>query len=382
MLSVLSDLARHPASLHAVFALLITGSGLADDGIDRFRIAGASQGGRGSAERSDTDHVLQRKLNVMGTTLEITIRAQGRSSALTASEAAARAVAEAERRLSTWREDSELSAINNRESNRPVELSDMLAKDLADSLAWSQKTSGSFSPTLGTLVSAWDLRGQGRVPSDTELREALTASSIDGTILVDRTLQFGKLDLQFEEGGFGKGAALRDALDAALGNGARCVVLDFGGQIAVGGDCGPLQIAISDPDNRRREIAELRLYEGSVATSGLSERGFVVDGVRNGHILDPRTGTPAPDWGTVTVVAADPVAADCLATALYVMGPTRGAEWLLGHTENEVIFVQRIGPRIELTATPGLMGRIENTEGKVTYLPLRHKRTKINRTDQ
>lgn len=381
MLSVLSGLTRHPVTLHAVLALLIPGSGLADEADDRFRIADASQGDRGSVERSDTDHVLQRKQNVMGTTLEITIRAQNRSSALTASEAATRAVAEAERRLSTWREDSELSAINNRESNRPVEISDMLARDLDNALYWSRKTSGSFSPTIGSLVSAWDLRGRGRDPSDAELRDARTASSIDGTIVVDRTLHFGQPGLRFEEGGFGKGAALRDAVDSALASGASCVVLDFGGQIAVGGDCRPMQIAISDPDNRHREIAELRLFEGSVATSGLSERGFVVDGVRYGHILDPRSGTPAPDWGTVTVVAADPVVADCLATALYVMGPTRGAEWLLGHTEIEAIFIQRIGPKTEFTATPGLMGRLENTKEKVTYLPLRHQRTKSNRAD-
>lgn len=377
MVPVLSNLVTHTVSLHVVLILSIQGSGLAGDADDRRRIAGPLPGHRGRVEQSDVDHVVRRQQHVMGTTLEIIIRAQDRWSALTASEAATRAVAEAERRLSTWREDSELSAINRRESSRPIELSASLARDLGDSLDWSRKTSGFFSPSLGALVSVWNLRGPGRVPSDPELREALAASAIDGTVLVDQTLRFGQPDLRFEEGGFGKGAALRDALHAALDSGAGCVILDFGGQIAVGGDCGPQHIAISDPDDRHREIAELRLFEGSVATSGLSERGFVVDGVRYGHILDPRSGSPAPDWGTVTVVAADPVAADCLATALYVMGPNRGAEWLTGHIEIEAVFVQRNGQTIELTATPGLVGRLENTGGKVTYLPLYQQRMKI-----
>ena len=46
-----------------------------------------------------------------------------------------------------------------------------------------------------------------------------------------------------------------------------------------------------------------------------------VEGVRWGHILDPRTGRPAPAWGSVTVVSADPLEADAMATALYIMGP-------------------------------------------------------------
>ncbi len=41
-----------------------------------------------------------------------------------------------------------------------------------------------------------------------------------------------------EEGGFGKGIALRDAAAAALAAGAACVDLDFGGQFLLNGACG------------------------------------------------------------------------------------------------------------------------------------------------
>jgi len=75
-------------------------------------------------------------------------------------------------------------------------------------------------------------------------------------------------------------------------------------------------------------------------------------------------------------MATDPLAADCLATALYVMGPIRGAEWVLGHSGIEAVFVQRVGSEIELTATPGLIGRLETTAGGVTYLRSNQKRTR------
>jgi thiamine biosynthesis lipoprotein ApbE len=68
------------------------------------------------------------------------------------------------------------------------------------------------------------------------------------------------------------------------------------------------------------------------------------------------------------VVAADAVAADCLATALYVMGPDRGAVWLHGQTGIEAVFVEGSGRRTQLTVTAGLRGRLVTSEGTVTYL--------------
>ena len=168
--------------------------------------------------------------------------------------------------------------------------------------------------------------------------------------------------------GFGKGVALRQAADAARLAGADCVVLDFGGQVAIEGDCREFRVDIADPDLRDHRIATLKVRSGSVATSGNSERGLVVGGVTRGHLLDPQTGSPAPDWGSVTVVASDPVAADCLSTALYIMGPKAGGEWLQGWPEIGAVFVERSGEDARMTATPGLKGRLEVSDGNLTYL--------------
>jgi thiamine biosynthesis lipoprotein len=77
----------------------------------------------------------------------------------------------------------------------------------------------------------------------------------------------------------------------------------------------------------------LRLRSGSVATTAQSERYVDVGGERYGHVLDPRTGRPVPALGSVTVVAADPVVADILSTALFVMGPEAGRRWAAGRKE-------------------------------------------------
>ncbi len=171
-------------------------------------------------------------------------------------------------------------------------------------------------------------------------------------------LQLGSNGLRIEEGGFGKGAGLRDALAAARSHGAACAILDFGGQVAVGGACSDTTIAISNPDDRHLELASLTLETGSAATSGLNQRFFTVNGVRHGHILDPRSGRPVDDWGAVTVIAADPLDADCVSTALYVMGPDSGVTWAANHPEIEAIFAENTAGGLRLRATAGLRDRL------------------------
>jgi len=189
--------------------------------------------------------------------------------------------------------------------------------------------------------------------------EARAASGAEHLEIADRRARRMHPGLILEEGGFGKGAALRDGASAALAAGAMCVVLDFGGQVEVRGECGDHRIALADPSDRDRVIATLAFNGGSIATSGNSERAVTVEGVRYGHLLDPRGGRPVDDWGSVTVWTADPVAADCLATALFVMGPEQGGRWLGEHDSIEAVFavVEADGTPI-LRATAGLRRRL------------------------
>ena len=71
----------------------------------------------------------------------------------------------------------------------------------------------------------------------------------------------------------------------------------------------------------------LRLTDVSASTTSQSERYVEAAGERIGHVLDPRTGQPVPAWGSVTVIARDPLVADILSTTLFVLGPVRAKEW-------------------------------------------------------
>jgi len=317
-----------------------------------------------------------RRAWVMGTCLTVTVEANNRETAMNASEAALRAVTEVENRLSTWFDDSELSRLNSSAPGAAFPISPELEADLRDADHWWQETRGAFDPGIASLVEVWDLRGRGRQPSAVELTAARAVTGFGYLNLDPGFARIETAGFGIEEGGFGKGVALREAADAGREAGADCVLLDFGGQIAIGGNCQEFRLDVADPNRRDERIAVLTVRSGSVATSGNSERGLVVNGVTQGHLLDPQTGSPAPTWGSVTVLASDPVAADCLSTALYIMGPKAGGEWLQGRPEIEAVFVERSGEDTRMTATPGLEGRLEVIAGDLTFLQQKQARIK------
>jgi thiamine biosynthesis lipoprotein len=109
-------------------------------------------------------------------------------------------------------------------------------------------------------------------------------------------------------------------------------------------------------------VAELSIEGGSVSTSGNGERGIVVEGERLGHILDPRTGAPAPDFGSLTVWTADPLRADCLSTGLYVLGPEWALAWAAAHPGVEVLVLRTDGGQLRALASPGLRGRLRSLD--------------------
>ena len=265
-----------------------------------------------------------RHLTAMGTALALTVSAPTRDRALAASEAAVRAVEAAERLLSTWREDTPLARLNAAAPGVATPVSVELFGLLKKIFEWEKTTGGAFDPAVRPLVAAWGLRTGGRIPTASELAVARDASSArlftfeDSSLTVIRRESLAGID----EGAWGKGWALDRAADALRATGSIAFVLDLGGQVITGGD--ETTIAVAHPRDRSLTVATLRLKDASASTSGNSERGLVVGGRRVGHLLDPRTGQPAPDFGSVTVIAKDGLTADVLSTALFVLGPVDG----------------------------------------------------------
>lgn len=306
---------------------------------------------------------VERRVMLMGTSLDIAVEATDRETGLAASERAVQALEAAEARLSTWRSDTELARLNHAPVGERRMLSPALASDLAAALNCARETEGAFNPAVGPLVRAWGLREGGRLPSPEQRSEAVADSRFEDLDLEAGAAVRRRPGLTLEEGGFGKGAGLGDAMAALSALGVARASLDLGGQVAVLG--GGWLVPVADPRHRERPAVTLAIDGGSVSTSGNSERGIEVEGRKLGHILDPRTGEPAPDFGSLTVWTADPLRADCLSTGLYVLGPERALAWAAAHPGVEVLVLRPRGERLRALASPGLKGRLRTLDPEV-----------------
>lgn len=309
------------------------------------------------------DVTVERRVASMGTTLDLAVLAPDRAQGLAASEAALEELRRVEDLLTTWRSGGELDRVDRSPAGAAVPVGAELLALLAEDFAWIGRTGGAFDPTIAPLVRAWDLRGRGRLPSPPELERARAACGAS-KFRLDRaagTVTRLDADAGIEEGAWGKGYGLDRAASALKAAGVSGAVLDLGGQVlALGVDAAgkPWSVPVADPRDRGKTAATLRLANLSAATSGDSERSVTAEGRRIGHILDPHTGEPAPDFGSVTAVAPSGLVADVLSTAFFVLGPERGLALSrdLRHAgiANEALFLVVRGDGLEASASPGL----------------------------
>ena len=269
-----------------------------------------------------------RQVFLMGTRATLTTRAADRARGLEALDRMLAGLETTETELSTWRDDSLLSAINRGPVGQPQAASPAICELLDELAGWHRLTGGAFDPAIGILVDAWGLGDGGRHPSTVELDLARRQTGLAHLRVRAEPCEVTRArDVRLDAGAFGKGAAIDRVAGVETARGAAPWMIDLGGQVAVGGGGESWPVALAHPSRRDRSAIFLRVTEGSLATSGGSVRDMVVDGRTIGHILDPRTGLPVVREASVTVWHASAMAADILSTALYVMGIDEGLVW-------------------------------------------------------
>jgi len=77
----------------------------------------------------------------------------------------------------------------------------------------------------------------------------------------------------------------------------------------------------------------------SVATSGDYEKYFELDGKRYHHILNPKTGYPADSLISATVLNKNCTIADALATAVFVLGQSKGLRLIENLSGTEAMII-------------------------------------------
>lgn len=234
-----------------------------------------------------------------------------------------------EAKFSRYRPDSVVSRINAAAGREWVSVDAETERMLDMAEGAFTLTSGILDATLLPLQQVWNWKiAHARLPARDEIANAL---ALTGWRKVQRRpgavfLPQGGMGLDF--GGFGKELAVDRLAHLAQSRGIRDALIDLGRDIQTLGSNGvhPFwHVGIEDARRPGASLGGLALSGRAVSASGDYTRYFMHDGVRYGHILDPRTGWPVTSgMRSVTVIAQSCLEAGLYSTAVFVLGARDG----------------------------------------------------------
>jgi len=243
-------------------------------------------------------------------------------------------VAAFEAKYSRFRPDSLVSRINAAAGRDWVQVDAEMDRflDLCNSVHFM--TQGLLDVTALPLMRLWDYKAAvPRIPSTTEIAEA---RRLVGWKKVERKpgqVRLPEAGMALDFGGWGKEYAVDMVAGIAREHRITTALVDFGHDLhAIGAAPGKPGWHIGLEDPARPGVAcwgSLALANRSVASSGDYLRGFTVNGVRYGHIIDPRTGFPVAHGARqVTVIAPTCLQAGILSTTAFIMNPAEGIRFI------------------------------------------------------
>jgi FAD:protein FMN transferase len=290
--------------------------------------------------------------NVMGTSLELRVRADSGAAARRAEGAVLTEID----RLSTIFSGYDPTSEFRRWQSGPheaVRVSNELLEVLRASDRWREASAGAFDPRAQVLSQLWSAAERlGRLPSASELAEAKAILARPAWRLEEQTAT-RLSDVPVTLNAIAKGYIVERAADSALSTeGVRGLLLNVGGDLRVCGDfTQTIGIAAPDSDTESSApIALVALKDRALATSGRSQRGFRIDGRWYSHILDPRTLQPAAEVASASVIAPRSMDADALATVFNVLTPAESLKLASTQEGVDCLIINRDGRQFR---TPG-----------------------------
>ena len=282
-----------------------------------------------NSHRFHQDHVL-------GTSLDVVMMGVNAHQADQAFQAIQQEIARLDQILSTWRTDSEISALKHQ---KDAQVSNELFEVIAACEDWRSKSCGAFDARLGQLIGLWE-KNNGVHQLDENTRQQVIQQIQQQSIHLDAKQNRIQLDksLKIAPDAYAKGyiidlalVAARQAVPSLQG-----VMIDIGGDLRVWGQAPQksgwkvgVQSAQAKYDNALPEQI-LNLNNQAIAFSGKGYR----DLAGQSHLIDPKTGLPLQQVEQCVVVGHCAADADALATALAAMPPEEGMaliESLIGY---------------------------------------------------
>lgn len=305
----------------------------------------------------DSERARQAKFYAFGTEIDVSLYGVDAETADKTVDALEQAFNNVNDTWHAW-QPSTLTRINEAiAAGETVEIKPEVAAVIEEAALYARDSQHLFNPAAGRLFELWGYHQDNWFesrppPAQDNIDEWLaTAPTMDNIHIDNNVLSSDNPMVKLGFGGFAKGTAVDAAITALKQQGIENAIINIGGDLRAIGSHGdrPWRIGIRHPRKEGGMLASVAIQgDESVFTSGDYERFFTYEGTRYPHILDPRTGQPARDNISVTVIHEQAARADAAATALVVAGdewPRIAASLGIDH-----VMLMRADGQIEMTA--------------------------------
>ena len=338
-------------------------SGAACSAVSRFlalvlpTFAAVGCGGDGAGQKLYAERRL-----LLGTQVAITVGCGDEARAKRAVEKAFGRIARLEDRLSRWRPESVVSRLNRAAGKEAVNLSGETCRLLVRAREFSALSGGAFDVTVGPYVLLWKrAEERGSPPTGEEFKKTRDRVGYD-RIVLNPEMRSGRLPaagMTVDLGAIAKGYCVDAAIETLREEGIANALVNAGGDVRAIGprpDGKPWRIGVQNPDLSDKGsplLGVLAARDVAVATSGSYRQFRRIGGRRYSHIINPRTGVPADEVPSATVIAPDATTADALATALSVLGVREGLALVERMPGAEALLITREGGRMAFHRSSG-----------------------------
>ena len=227
--------------------------------------------------------------------------------------------------------ESDVVRINEAAGKDAVKVAPETLEVIQASLDMSKRSEGTFDITFAAMRGLWkfDEDLEKKVPPRDEIEKRRKLINWKDVIVDAKagTVKLRRAGMKLGLGGIAKGYAVDRAADILKKEGLKDFMVQAGGDLFVAGDKSgkPWMVGIKDPRGPRDQyFAVAPIRDHAFSTAGDYERGFVLEGKRYHHIIDPRTGYPATASRSVTIFAPTALLADALDDAVFILGPDKG----------------------------------------------------------
>ena len=265
---------------------------------------------------------------------------------------------------------STLTTINTAISDgKPIAISEDVAEIITLARSFAIDSQHLFNPAAGKLFELWGFHSDNWFeshppPAQQDLDHWLaSAPNMQQISITNGSLSSSNPMVKLGFGGFAKGFAVDSAITALQQQGITNAIVNIGGDLRAIGSHGkrPWVIGIRHP-RQDGMLASIPVRDNeSVFTSGDYERFFEFEGKRYPHIIDPRTGQPAVQATSVTVLDTNASRADAAATALFVAG----SDWPRIAASMGINHVMLVRPDGQIELSPEMAKRIRLIDNKI-----------------